>query len=149
MKPCMRFIRVSADDDMVVLRVEICDGASLFTNQIYVGHDQLRVTLTGLDAFKDQYNAETFHIRFGKFGAGYASGALDAQLQHGSRGKILISAFAQSEFSQFQDSKVAGEATLYLMSELALLDDFVRAWRELSEGRGDRADLEAIQWNYL
>jgi hypothetical protein len=41
---------------------------------------------------------------------------------------------AQSKFSEFGDREVASEATLYLMSEPVLLDNFIPALPRLSEG---------------
>jgi hypothetical protein len=49
MKPGIRFRQIWADEDMLELRVEICDGRSLFVNEIYVGRQLLADTVSGLD----------------------------------------------------------------------------------------------------
>lgn len=54
---------------------------------------------------------------------------------------------AQSGFDRFEDEKFASEATLILMSEAALLDEFIRALHALSDKAGTAAELEAIRWN--
>lgn len=132
---------------MVALRVEICDGSSLFANQIYVGHQQLADNIAGLNTFKDHIYGGLFNLRFGEFGPEYASGALDVRLHFRKHGKILARVSAQSEFSRFEDQDLASEVTLHLMSEPALLDSFILALRALSEGSTDQAELEAISLN--
>lgn len=54
MKPGIRLTKLWQDEDMVELRTEVCDGSAFFTNQIYVGHQQLAKTVLELDTFKDQ-----------------------------------------------------------------------------------------------
>jgi hypothetical protein len=147
MKPGIRFIREWADEDMVELRTEISDGRSLFVNRIYVGHQQLREAVAGLDAFKTHIYGGIFNLRFGEFGSEYASGAVDARLQFRKQGKILLRVSAQSGFDRFEEKELASEATLHLVSEPALLDEFIRALRALSKANSEQAELEAISWN--
>lgn len=147
MKAGIRLTRIWADDDMLELEVEICDGRSLFANRIYVGHDQLAETVSGLHVFKDQIYDGLFNLRFGEFGPEYASGALDARLHFRKQGKILVRVSAQSDFSRFDGREVASEATLYLVTEPALLDNFIVALRGLSKEENHQSELEAIPWN--
>jgi hypothetical protein len=147
MKPGIRFTKEWSDEEMVELDIEICDGNSLFANRIYVGHRQLHGIVEELHAFKDQIHGGIFNLRFGEFGAEYASGALDARLQCRKQGKILVQISAQSAFERFDEKEVASEAKLYLVSEAALLDRFIDALRAMSEGSSGQAELEAIPWN--
>lgn len=147
MKPCIRLIEEWFDEHVVELRVEICDGTSLFVNRVYAGHDQLRNAVAGLRGFQSRIDGGTFDLRFGEFGPEYASGAFDARFQFRKHGKILVRVRAQSEFDLFEDEKFASEATLNLMSEAALLDEFIRALHALGDGATPEAELEAIRWN--
>ena len=147
MKPGIRFAKEWADEDMVELRIEISDGISAFTNRIYVAHQLLREVVQGLRTFKKQIYGGIFNLRFGEFGAEYASGALDARFQFRKQGKILVSISAQSEFERFAEKEIASEAKLYLVTEPALFDEFVHALEALSVARSDQAELEAIFWN--
>ena len=147
MKPGIRFAKEWADEDMVELRIEISDGISAFTNRIYVAHQLLRDVVEGLHTFKKQIYGGIFNLRFGEFGSEYASGALDARFQFRKQGKILVRVSAQSGFERFEEKELASEATLYLVTEPVLLDEFVHALDALSEARSDRAELEAIYWN--
>ena len=147
MKPGIRFSNEWTDEDMVELHIEICDGRSLFATRVYVGHQQLRNAVKDLEAFKHQIYGGIFNLRFGEFGPEYASGAFDARLQFREQGKILIRASAQSEFASFDGREFAGETTLYLVSEPALLDEFVRTLNAMSEARGEHAELDGIVWN--
>jgi len=145
--PGSRFGRQWIDEDMVELEVEICDGSSVFKNRIYVGHKQLRDAVAGLHTFKEHVYGGIFNLRFGEFGPEYASGAFDARLQFRRRGKIWLRVSAQSQFERFDEKDFAGEATLYLVSEPALLDQFVHDFRAMSLGESEQAALQAIDWN--
>jgi len=147
MTPGIKLSKIWADDDMLELRVQICDGRSIFVNQIYVGHRHLAETVLGLDRFKDQVHGGLFNLRFGEFGPEYASGALDIRMHFRKQGKVLLRVLAESEFSNFDGREIASDATLYLLSEPALLDNFVAAIRMLSNGRKEEAELEAVEWN--
>ena len=147
MKPGIRFVREWSDEHAVELRVEICDGTSLFVNRVYAGHDQLGNAVAGLRAFASRIDGSMFDLRFGEFGPEYASGAFDARLQFRTHGRILVRVRAQSEFDVFEDEKLASEATFNLMSEPALLDNFIRGFLSLSDGTGLEAELDAIGWN--
>lgn len=147
MKPGIRFIRESIDDDMVTLAIAISDGTSLFATRVYVGHQALHDTVQGLDAFKDKIAGGIFDLRFGEFGPEYAAGAFDARLQFRRHARILVQVSVQSEFARFEEREFASEARLYLESEPALLDEFILALKALSEGKGEQAELEALFWN--
>ena len=147
MKPGIRFVQEWFDEHVVELRVEMCDGTSLFVTRVYAGHDQLRHAVAGLRDFASRIDGGMFDLRFGEFGPEYASGAFDARLQFRKHGKILVRVRAQSEFDAFEDEKFASEATLNLLSEAVLLDEFIRAFHSLSDGTGPEAELEAIRWN--
>ena len=143
----MKFVKVSEDEDMLVLRVAISDGSSRFVNDIYVGHRQLADTVVELQRFKDHINGGLFNLRFGEFGPEYASGALDVRMQFRTRAKLLVRMSAQTGFSRFEDRDLASEATLHLISEPVLLDNFVLALGMVSDGTAEEAVLEGIRWN--
>jgi hypothetical protein len=146
LKPRLKFIKLWSDEDIVTLRVEICDGASLFVTNIYAGHQRLRDTALELDQFKSQIDGSMFNLRFGEFGCEYASGAVDARFHFRSRGKLLITVAAESEFRKVQDREIASKARLFLVSEPALLDEFVQALSALSQGYSAEAELGAMHW---
>lgn len=147
MKPSIRFTKIWANEDMLELRIEVCDGRSLFVNQVYVGHQLLADTVSGLRRFKDQIFGGLFNLRFGEFGPEYASGALDVRMHFRKHGKLLIRILAQSEFSRFEERELSSDATLHLVSEPALLDNFILELSALSEGGIEQAKLEAIDWD--
>jgi hypothetical protein len=147
MKPGIAFTSMSSDENMVELRVDICDGRSMFVNEIYVGHRVLAETISGIELFKDQLYGGLFNLRFGEFGSEYASGALDIRMQFRQRGRVFLRVLAQSAFCRLDDQDIASEATLHLVSEPALLDRFILELRTLSQGSTEHAELLAISWN--
>lgn len=147
MKPGIIFTRLWADEDMLELRVEICDGRSLFVNEIYVGHQALADTVSRTEVFKGQVYGGLFNLRFGEFGPEYASGALDIRMQFRQRGKLLLRVLAQSEFWRLEYREVSNEARLNLLSEPALLDRFILQLRTLSESSAGQAELVALSWS--
>ena len=141
MKPGLRLTKLWQDEDMVELRTEVCDGSAFFTNQIYVGHQQLAKTVLELDTFKDQVHGGRYEFGFGVFGPEYGSGALKVLLQFRQLGNILVRVSAQSEFKDVGNERLASEVTLHFASEPALLDNFIVQLRALSGGHCDHAEL--------
>lgn len=126
------------------LRVEVTDGRSSFSNDVYVGHMYLKSTVTELETFKAHIHGGLYDLRFGEFGPEYASGAVHARLHFQERGLLYLTVTSQTEFHDFGTKQVASEATLFLKTEPALLDNFVQAMANLSTGSEERAHLEAI-----
>lgn len=147
MTPGIRFMKLWSDEDMLDLKVEVCDGSSLFTTEIYVGHKHLADTVSELHKFKDHIHGGLYNLRFGEFGPEYASGALDVRMHFRARGKLLVRVSAESRFSRFEDRELASKATLHVVSELGLLDNFIFSLRMLSEGSVDEAELETFSWD--
>jgi hypothetical protein len=74
-------------------------------------------------------------------------GALDVRMHFRKGARLFLRVSAESQFSPFGDREAASEATLYLMSEPVLLDNFIPAFRMLSEGSVDHAELEVVGWD--
>ena len=143
MNPGIYVNKIWFDDDVVELKIDSFDGNSLFSNKVYVGHQKMDDLITGLYTFKDHVHGGIYDIQLGSFGPEYAGGAFHARLHFQSRGKIHISINAQSEFEEFGIKNVANEAMLYLISEPALLDNFIAELKALKAGKRDDAKLEA------
>jgi hypothetical protein len=148
-EPLIRITRLRADIDMVTLRIEARDAVASLENEIHVGHGDLRDTVTGLQAFREQVHGGTYTLRFGTFGPGWASGAFEARLQFRPRGKIFARVSVQSEFRRFQDIEFASEAVLHLLTEPALLDDFTAGLEAIRDGAGDVAELRSTFFDCL
>jgi len=142
MKPGITFEKIWFDDDIVELRISSSDGTSLFANKVYAAHQVIDDLIVGLNTFKDQVYGGIYDIRFGEFGPEYASGAFQARLHFQDRGKIYVTVNAQSEFEDFGRNNVASEATLYLISEPALLNNCIAELRALKSGERNDARLE-------
>lgn len=143
METGISFLRIWADEDMVELRIEANDGASTFGINVYAGHQRLKDAAAGLDRFKDHVHGGIHDLRFGEFGPEYASGAFHARLHFQEMGNLYITIAAQSEYFDFGKKHVATESTFYMMTQPALLDDFIRALKVLSDGHADKASLSA------
>ena len=143
MKPGIRFKKIWFDNELVELRIESFDGDSFFTTKVYVGHKDFEALIDGLNRFKDHVYGGIFDIKLGGFGPEYANGAFDARLHFQNRGKIHVTIKSQSDYKEFGIKTVASEATLYLVSEPALLDNFIGELRKLQAAVTDEASLEA------
>lgn len=138
------FTKIWSDDDRVELRIEVSDGRSSFSNDVYVGRAQLGTVVAELHTFKNHIYGGLYDLRFGEFGPEYASGAFHARLLFQERGLLHVTVKSQSEFNDFGKKNVASDATLFLKTEPALLDNFIRALASLSNGVEESAHLEAI-----
>jgi hypothetical protein len=143
MNPGIFFEKIWSDEDVVELKINSCDGYSLFSNKVYVGHPEMDELIAGLDAFRGHAYGGMYNIEFGAFGPEYANGAFHARLHFQKPGKIYVTVKAQSGFEDFGVKNVASEATLYFTSEPVLLDNFIAELRALRTGLTDEAKLEA------
>lgn len=143
MKPGIYLKKIWFDNDVVELRIECSDGASLFVNEVYAAYD-LNGVVEELQAFKNHVHGGIYDLVLGAFGPEYAGGAFHARLHYRSPGRIFITVRGQSDFEEFGIKTVASEATLYLNTEPALLDNFTAELAELKSGKRDDAHLEAI-----
>lgn len=144
MKPSIHLTKIWFDNDVIELRIDVSDGNSFFSNRVYVGYSTLADAVAELNVFKDHIYGGVLDIRFGEFGLEYANGAFHARLHFAKPGKLYITCKQQSEFKDFSVTKVASEATLYLKTEPALLDNFINNLRSLHTQEGEEAYLEAI-----
>ncbi|MYM35514.1 hypothetical protein GTP44_10610 [Duganella sp. FT50W] len=134
--------KVMTDDHMVTLEISVSNVVSVFCNEVYVGQSELANTVARLEQFKTQIYGGICDLRFGEFGPEYAAGGFHARLQFIERGKICITIHMQTNFFDFGKKHVANEAHMHLMTEPALLDDFIRALDAISNGHCDEATLE-------
>ncbi len=140
----IQIARIWSDDDVVELRIDVCDGQSRFVNQVYVGHGMLADAISRLDSFKTHLHGGIFDLRFGEFGCEYANGAFQARLHFPKPGRLFITVEQESEFAEFARKTVASRATLYLQSEPALLDRFIDELASVARNSDGKAYLEAV-----
>jgi len=143
-KAGIRFTKIWSDQDMIELRIDVSDGTSLFSNQVYVGYSDFTDALSRLDRFKDHIHGGLLDMRFGEFGPEYANGAFHARFHFPKPGKLYITCKQQSDFQGFSLKNVASEATLYLKTEPVLLDNFLEQMKALDAGKREDAYLETI-----
>lgn len=144
MKLGIFFTKIWFDDDMVELRIQVSNGPSVFVNEVYVGHQQLTELVADLSRFKTHVHGGIYDIAFGSFGPEYAHGAFHARLHFQDRGILFVTVRSQTDFEDFGKKNVASEATLYLRTEPALLDNFIKEMKEMSNGKREDVALEAI-----
>jgi hypothetical protein len=143
-KPGLQFTKIWFDEDMVELKVDVSDGTSFFSNKVYVGYSLLTNMVSQLDTFKDHVHGGIFDMRFGEFGPEYANGAFHARFHFAKPGKLYITCKQQAEFRDFGRKNVASEAVIFLQTELAPFDNFIREFKSLEEKHREDAHLETI-----
>jgi hypothetical protein len=140
----INFENIWHDEDMYELKISSSDGVSTFVHDVYVGYSTFDETIAGLESFKSQIYGGIYDLKFGSFGPEYASGAFHARFQFQKLGKIHITIKCQSDFQDFGKKNVASEASLYLVTEPSLLDNFIRSIKSLNNGKSKNAYLEII-----
>jgi|SRR6185437_13280321 len=143
MKPGIYLKKIWFDNDVVNLTIDSSDGNSVFSTKVYVGHQDMRDLISELGVFRNHVHGGIYNIQMGAFGPEYAEGAFHARLHFHMHSKIHLTIKAQSGFEEFGMKNVASEATLYLISEPVLLDNFIAELKALSAGLSDEAKLEA------
>jgi hypothetical protein len=144
MHPGIRMVKIWCDADMIELKIDVSDGISVFSNKAYLGYTDLDTIISELDQFKNQIYGGLLDIMIGRFGPEYASGAFHARLHFPKPGKLFITCSMESEYDDFSIKKVASEATLYLKTEPALLDNFIEELKNLKAEQRNEANLEGI-----
>jgi len=141
LKPEISIEKVWFDDDLIELKISICNGKSLFTNKVYVGSHQILELVNSLNIFKNHYYGGLKDILLGQFGREYANGAFSARLHFPKPGPLYIATHQQSEHFEFKGQEEASEAKMYLKTEPVLLDNFIQELKGLSNGINDVATL--------
>jgi hypothetical protein len=144
MKRGIGITKIWFDEDLIEMKVRVCDGRSLFSTNVYVGYQQLDDTISGLDAFKEHVHGGLFNVEWGEFGPEYSNGAFRARFHFARPGKLYITCRLQSDFKEFSVNQVASEATLYLRTEPALLDNFILELKRITADESKEAWLETI-----
>lgn len=143
-KPGIHIERSYDDTDFCELRVRVSDGASIFTNTVYVGFPELDNAIALLAAFQENLEGSPCDLQLGGFGPRHANGAFHARFRSTFPGRLFVSCEQESGFTEFASEHVASRATLYIRSEPALLDRFIDELRALSVDTSDQAFLEAV-----
>ena len=141
MKPSLIVTKIWEDDDMIEVTLVVSDGKSVFATEIYVGHSHFAKIVSELDTFKTHVHGGLYDIELGSFGPEYASGAARIRLHFHHMARICVSAFTESEFTEFSTKKIASRGELYFHSEPALLDNFIDELRRMSKRDLDSATL--------
>jgi len=142
MKPGLVLAKAWSDEDLVGLHVEACDGVAAAAVDIYSSPAQLLTLAGDLARFAGIIDTRVFECALGRFGDGFALGALHMRMQFQLNGRLHITLRLQSAFAEFGQERVASEATLHLRSEPALLDEFVRGLTAMATSGCTDAALE-------
>ncbi|MGR9114318.1 MAG: hypothetical protein ACU85E_01025 [Gammaproteobacteria bacterium] len=144
MKSRIYIKKIWFDDDDIELKIEVSDGNSLFSNCVYINHQQIENLIKGLNEFRVHLYDNLYDIKFGEFGPEFANGGFRARLNFQTPGKLYISTYQQSDFEEFSKELVANEAKLHLTTEPILLDNFITELTGLNTGKREDASLECI-----
>ena len=138
------FKKIWNDDDIIELCIEVSDGRSVFTNQVYIAADAVQNLIQELSIFRNQIYGGLYDIRLGHFGHEYANGGFLCRLHFYGVGQLLLSTHQQSEFEDFSKIKVASEAKMYIKTEPVLLDNFISELKLLDSEINNEATLLCI-----
>src|SRR6476469_3361488 len=119
---------VWSDDDMIELRIAVCDGTSFFSTQVYAGYGAMENAVKELRRFKDHVHGGLYDLQFGGFGPEYANGAFHARMHFDHPGRLRITTRSQTGYYDFGRKNVAAEATMYVTSSQPLLEDLSKAF---------------------
>lgn len=131
MKPKIEFKNIWFDNDITELKISVCDGVSIFSNNVYIPRGDVKNLIKPVTRFGQQIHGGLYDIIFGDKGSEYANGAFEARLHYHTLGKISISTFQQSEFFEFTNRLDACEAKMFLAAEPSSLDNFVSELKSL------------------
>lgn len=115
---------------------------SRFSTGVYVGHQQLAENISALNVFKNHVYGGLFHLQWGQFGPEYAGGVFHARFSFSKPRKLFVPCKMQPEFEESTVNQVAGEATLFIRAEPALLNRFIAELGTLNSDDSDEKEME-------
>ncbi|MDX1958269.1 MAG: hypothetical protein SFU98_06830 [Leptospiraceae bacterium] len=140
------FEKTYDDESLIDLTIKVNTGDDFFTIRVYTSEEEIKKIYEELNQFKDQIHGGIYDLELGSFGPEYAGGAFLARMHFQARGKINITTKMQSSYFHFGKNEVAKEAILHLISEPALLDNFIIEFKHLGNESGKKAELECIHF---
>lgn len=105
MLPRITITRTWSDNDVAQLTFEVCDGASVFTNEAYASLDWGAAAAAALRTVGEQIHGGLFDLEAGKEGLEYASGSFRARFHYYKPHQLLISTIQQGDFFGFKGSQ--------------------------------------------
>ena len=144
MLPRIAITRTWSDDDVAQLTFEVCDGASVFTNEAYASLDWGATAAAALRTFGRQIHGGLFNLEAGEGGLEYASGSFRARFHYYKPNQLLISTIQEGDFFRFKGSQVAPTAIMFLRTEPSLLDQFIATLPALDAPDGRQAVLQCV-----
>ena len=144
MLPRIKITRTWSDNDVAQLTFEVCDGVSVFTNEVSASPDWGAAAAAALRVFGEQIHGGLFDLEAGSEGPEYASGWFRARLHYYKPNQLLISTIQQGDFFTFKGSQVTPTATMFLRTEPSLLDQFIAAVPALDASDGAQAVLQCV-----
>lgn len=145
MKSGIYIVKAWSDRHLIELKIVVSNGNSHFTNYLYISHERLPEVIADLNIFREQIHGGLLDLRLGEFGSEYAGGAFHARLQFHELGKIYITCRQQSGFEGFPRKLTANEATMHVITEPVLLDNFLMELQLLNNGNSEAAYLESVR----
>jgi hypothetical protein len=141
------FRKLWSDDEVVELEIAASDGQSNFQCKVYAGHAALGATVEELTTFKHWVHGGIFDLRLGQRGPEYASGAFHARLHFHPKGlgRLFMTIEMESGWFDFTVAKVANRYVIHLVSEPALLDNFIDELAKLHKGSAEEACLQLAE----
>lgn len=82
--------KIWSDNELLELKVDVSDGISYVSTQVYIDHIKLTEVIAALEKFKDQLHGGILDIRFGEFGPEFANGAFHCRLHFAQPGKLYV-----------------------------------------------------------
>lgn len=115
-----------------------------FSTHLYLGNETWLDIANAVERFDPVSAKASAAVHIGSFDPRVAGGAVGMRLLARGMEKVLLSVHAQGESFQFGGELVADEASFHLITEPALLDNFVSELRSMALGSTSRATLSAM-----
>ena len=145
MKNGIYISNIWSDESVLELRITAKTESIEFTNKVYTCQMDINQIVKDLNRFKNQIYGGLLDIQLGTFGEEYANGAIWGRLQFQSRGQIHITLKMESDFREFGKRYIADEAKFYMITEPALLDEFISSLSLIYEKEGNKSILGFLE----
>jgi len=139
----LKFENVWFHNDLIELKITVCDGLNTFQTSVYSNYQVIEANSKKLDQFKALTDGGSTEVEFGGFGQEVEYGGFFSRMKvvPKERCQLLIFAKMETDHFDFGGETVASKAELYLITDAAHLNDFVENLKSIGQHQGNTSML--------
>ncbi|MGO1069802.1 hypothetical protein [Lysobacter sp. CA199] len=138
------FTKLRLQDGRLDLRIETCDERGVVSCEIHATDRELERFADDLHGFRNVSNQSACEFQLGTFEPESANGGIRIRIRFHAPGTLALTVSQRQAPQEPGGDRVHAAASMHVLSEPALLDDFISQWSGLVAGSRDEATLRCL-----